>query len=195
MVNGSGDKPTSKSEAKFRRPGIRFRDNQQLLNICQRIVSQIGRAASTKSSPICDARLPDGSRVKRHRSARLRSMVPAADPFANSRRISSTSSSWCASERPTPEGGEILKVIGRCRVNTIVSGGNRLGQGRTLLNCLTRYIDDDERIITCEGRRRACNCKQTPYRSAGRTRPSQPRRRGPDHHARTSCANCLAYAA
>ncbi|TIU59396.1 MAG: CpaF family protein, partial [Mesorhizobium sp.] len=42
--------------------GVRFRDNQQLLNICQRIVSQVGRRVD-ESSPICDARLPDGSRV------------------------------------------------------------------------------------------------------------------------------------
>ena len=49
----------------------------------------------------------------------------------------------------TPEGGEILKVLGRCRVNVLVSGGTGSGK-TTLLNCLTRYIDDDERIITCE---------------------------------------------
>jgi pilus assembly protein CpaF len=49
----------------------------------------------------------------------------------------------------SPEGADILKVIGRCRVNTIVSGGTGSGK-TTLLNCLTRYIDDDERIITCE---------------------------------------------
>jgi pilus assembly protein CpaF len=42
--------------------GIRFRDNEQLLNICQRIVSQVGRRVD-ESSPICDARLGDGSRV------------------------------------------------------------------------------------------------------------------------------------
>ena len=42
--------------------GVRFRDNGQLLNICQRIVSQIGRRVD-EASPICDARLPDGSRV------------------------------------------------------------------------------------------------------------------------------------
>ena len=41
---------------------IRFRDNAQLLSICQRIVSQVGRRVD-ESSPICDARLPDGSRV------------------------------------------------------------------------------------------------------------------------------------
>jgi pilus assembly protein CpaF len=49
----------------------------------------------------------------------------------------------------TPEGAEILKIMGRCRVNTIVSGGTGSGK-TTLLNCLTQYIDHDERIITCE---------------------------------------------
>ena len=49
----------------------------------------------------------------------------------------------------SPEGAEILKIIGRCRVNTLVSGGTGSGK-TTLLNCLTQFIDDDERIITCE---------------------------------------------
>ena len=49
----------------------------------------------------------------------------------------------------SPEGAEILKVIGRCRVNVLISGGTGSGK-TTLLNCLTRYIDDDERIVTCE---------------------------------------------
>ncbi len=49
----------------------------------------------------------------------------------------------------SPEGADILKVIGRCRVNTLISGGTGSGK-TTLLNCLTRYIDDDERIVTCE---------------------------------------------
>src|SRR6185295_1314340 len=49
----------------------------------------------------------------------------------------------------TPEGADILKVIGRCRVNTLISGGTGSGK-TTLLNCLTRYIDADERVITCE---------------------------------------------
>ena len=61
MVNGSGT-VYIEVKGKIQRTGIRFRDNQQLLNICQRIVSQIGRRVD-ESSPICDARLPDGSRV------------------------------------------------------------------------------------------------------------------------------------
>jgi pilus assembly protein CpaF len=61
MVNGSG-LVFIEVAGKIQKTGIRFRDNQQLLNICQRIVSQIGRRVD-ESSPICDARLPDGSRV------------------------------------------------------------------------------------------------------------------------------------
>jgi pilus assembly protein CpaF len=49
----------------------------------------------------------------------------------------------------TAQGAQILKIIGRCRVNCIVSGGTGSGK-TTLLNCLTQFIDDDERIITCE---------------------------------------------
>ncbi|MCB1479154.1 MAG: CpaF family protein, partial [Rhodobiaceae bacterium] len=49
----------------------------------------------------------------------------------------------------SPEGARILKIIGRCRCNVIISGGTGSGK-TTLLNCLTQYIDTDERIITCE---------------------------------------------
>jgi tight adherence protein B len=61
MVNGSGTVYIEVG-GELQKTAIRFRDNQQLLNICQRIVSQVGRRVD-ESSPICDARLPDGSRV------------------------------------------------------------------------------------------------------------------------------------
>jgi len=61
MVNGAGT-VFIEVAGRIQRTGIRFRDNQQLLNICQRIVSQVGRRVD-ESSPICDARLADGSRV------------------------------------------------------------------------------------------------------------------------------------
>ena len=145
MVNGSGT-TYIEVKGKIQRTGIRFRDNQQLLNICQRIVSQIGRRVD-ESSPICDARLPDGSRVN--------VIVPplAIDgPALTIRKFKKdklTLEQLVRFGTITPEGAEILKVIGRCRVNTIVSGGTGSGK-TTLLNCLTQFIDDDERIITCE---------------------------------------------
>jgi pilus assembly protein CpaF len=145
MVNGSG---TVYIEVlgKIQKTGIRFRDNQQLLNICQRIVSQIGRRVD-ESSPICDARLPDGSRVN--------CIVPplAIDgPALTIRKFKKdklTLDQLVKFATITPQGAEILRIIGRCRVNTLVSGGTGSGK-TTLLNCLTQFIDHDERIITCE---------------------------------------------
>ena len=61
MVNGA-DTVFIEVDGKMQKTGVRFRDNAQLLNICQRIVSQVGRRVD-EASPICDARLPDGSRV------------------------------------------------------------------------------------------------------------------------------------
>jgi pilus assembly protein CpaF len=145
MVNGSG---TTYIEVagKIQKTGIRFRDNQQLLNICQRIVSQIGRRVD-ESSPICDARLPDGSRVN--------VIVPplAIDgPALTIRKFKKdklTLDQLVRFATITLEGAEILKVVGRCRINSLVSGGTGSGK-TTLLNCLTQFIDDDERVITCE---------------------------------------------
>jgi pilus assembly protein CpaF len=145
MVNSAGT-VFIEVAGKIQRTGIRFRDNQQLLNICQRIVSQVGRRVD-ESSPICDARLADGSRVN--------AIVPplALDgPALTIRKFKKdklTLDQLVKFGSITQEGAEILKIMGRCRVNTIVSGGTGSGK-TTLLNCLTQFIDDDERIITCE---------------------------------------------
>jgi pilus assembly protein CpaF len=145
MVNGSGT-VYIEVQGKIQKTGIRFRDNQQLLNICQRIVSQIGRRVD-ESSPICDARLPDGSRVN--------AIVPplAIDgPALTIRKFKKdklTLDQLVKFGTITAQGADILKIVGRVRVNSLVSGGTGSGK-TTLLNCLTQFIDDDERIITCE---------------------------------------------
>ena len=145
MVNGSGT-VYIEVQGKIQKTAIRFRDNQQLLNICQRIVSQIGRRVD-ESSPICDARLPDGSRVN--------AIVPplAIDgPALTIRKFKKdklTLDQLVRFGTITQQGAEILRIIGHTRVNTLVSGGTGSGK-TTLLNCLTQFIDDDERIITCE---------------------------------------------
>src|SRR6187551_3735087 len=145
MVNSAGT-VYIEVQGKIQKTGIRFRDNQQLLNICQRIVSQIGRRVD-ESSPICDARLPDGSRVNviapplalDGPALTIRKFKKDKLRLANLVKFGSI----------TEEGAEVLRILGRCRVNTIVSGGTGSGK-TTLLNCLTQFIDDDERIITCE---------------------------------------------
>jgi pilus assembly protein CpaF len=145
MVNGSGT-VFIEVNGKIQKTGIRFRDNQQLLNICQRIVSQIGRRVD-ESSPICDARLPDGSRVNV-----IAPPLALDGPALTIRKFKKDKlrlDNLVKFGSITFEGAEVLKILGRCRVNTIVSGGTGSGK-TTLLNCLTQFIDDDERIITCE---------------------------------------------
>src|SRR5947199_6522508 len=126
--------------------GIRFRDNSQLLNICQRIVSQIGRRVD-EASPICDARLPDGSRVN--------VIVPPLSidgPALTIRKFKKDRlklTDLVKYTSITPEGATILEIIGRVRCNVLISGGTGSGK-TTLLNCLTGYVDHHERVITCE---------------------------------------------
>jgi pilus assembly protein CpaF len=145
MVNGAGT-VYIEVQGKIQKTGIRFRDNQQLSNICQRIVSQIGRRVD-ESSPICDARLPDGSRV--NVIVPPLSLDGPALTIRKFRKDKLTLDQLVQYSSISEHGAEVLKVIGRCRVNTLISGGTGSGK-TTLLNCLTRYIDDDERIITCE---------------------------------------------
>lgn len=145
MVNGAKN-VYIEVEGKVEQTNIRFRDNQQLLNICQRIVSQVGRRVD-ESSPICDARLPDGSRV--NVIAPPLAIDGASLTIRKFRRDKLTLDQLVRYGSITPEGAELLKIIGRARCNVIIAGGTGSGK-TTLLNCLTKFIDTDERIITCE---------------------------------------------
>src|SRR5690606_30894702 len=145
MVNGAHN-VYIEVDGKVQETNIRFRDNQQLLNICQRIVSQVGRRVD-ESSPICDARLPDGSRVNV-----IAPPLAIDGPSLTIRKFKKdklTLDQLVRYGSISPEGAELLKIIGRVRCNVIISGGTGSGK-TTLLNCLTRFIDPTERIITCE---------------------------------------------
>ncbi|PLX38725.1 MAG: protein kinase [Hyphomicrobiales bacterium] len=145
MVNGA-DITYIEVAGKVTDTPIRFRDNQQLMNICQRIVSQVGRRVD-ESSPICDARLPDGSRVNV-----IAPPLAIDGPALTIRKFKKdklTLDQLVNFGSISPEGSTILQIVGRVRCNTVISGGTGSGK-TTLLNCLTRYIDTDERIITCE---------------------------------------------
>jgi len=145
MVNGARQ-VYIEVNGKVEQTGIRFRDNQQLLNICQRIVSQVGRRVD-ESSPICDARLPDGSRV--NVIAPPLAIDGAALTIRKFKKDKLTLDQLVRFGAMSPEGAEVLKIIGRVRCNVIISGGTGSGK-TTLLNCLTNYVDRDERVITCE---------------------------------------------
>jgi pilus assembly protein CpaF len=145
MVNGAG---TTYIEVagKTQKTSVRFADNQQLMNICQRIVSQVGRRVD-ESSPICDARLPDGSRV--NVIAPPLSIDGPALTIRKFKRDRLRLEQLVKFGSISPPTKELLEVIGRVRCNVLISGGTGSGK-TTLLNCLTGCIDHDERIITCE---------------------------------------------
>jgi pilus assembly protein CpaF len=145
MVNGA-KQVFIEVNGKVEQTGIRFRDNQQLLNICQRIVSQVGRRVD-ESSPICDARLPDGSRV--NVIAPPLAIDGTALTIRKFKKDKLTLDQLVKFGAISPEGAEVLKIIGRVRCNIVISGGTGSGK-TTLLNCLTNYIDREERVITCE---------------------------------------------
>jgi pilus assembly protein CpaF len=145
MVNGA-TRTFIEVAGKIQLTNVRFRDNAQLMNICQRIVSQVGRRVD-EASPICDARLLDGSRVNV-----IGPPLALDGPALTIRKFKKdklTLDQLIRFGSVSPEGGEILKVIGRVRCNVLISGGTGSGK-TTLLNCLTHYIDADERVITCE---------------------------------------------
>ena len=145
MVNGC-DRTFIEVNGKVELTNIRFRDNSQLMNICQRIVSQVGRRVD-EASPICDARLPDGSRVN--------VIVPPlsidgpALTIRKFRRDKLTMDDLVQYSSISQEGADVLGIIGKVRCNVLISGGTGSGK-TTLLNCLTGFIEADERVITCE---------------------------------------------
>ncbi len=145
MVNGA-NATFIEVGGKVQKTGVRFADNQQLMNICQRIVSQVGRRVD-ESSPICDARLPDGSRVNV-----IAPPLAIDGPVLTIRKFKKDRlrlEQLVKFGSITPQAKVVLEIIGRVRCNVIISGGTGSGK-TTLLNCLTGSIDDDERIITCE---------------------------------------------
>jgi pilus assembly protein CpaF len=145
MVNGC-DTTYIEVNGKVEPAPVRFADNAQLMNICQRIVSQVGRRVD-ESSPICDARLPDGSRVNV-----IAPPLAIDGPTLTIRKFKRdrlTLDQLVRLGTITPEGRTLLAIIGRVRCNVIISGGTGSGK-TTLLNCMTGYIDTDERVITCE---------------------------------------------
>ena len=131
---------------KLKLTNVRFRDDRHLLNTINRIVSRLGRRID-ESSPMVDARLPDGSRVN--------AIVPplAIDgPILSIRRFGSNVLTTDAlvqygSLSPTMVTYLQAAVIARC--NILVSGGTGSGK-TTLLNVLSGFIPADERIVTIE---------------------------------------------
>ena len=145
MVNGAKH-VFIEVDGKMEKTNIRFRDNTQLMNICQRIVSQVGRRVD-EASPICDARLLDGSRVNV-----IAPPLAIDGPTLTIRKFKKdklTLDDLVKFKSISPAAARVLAIIGACRCNILISGGTGSGK-TTLLNCMTSFVHPDERIITCE---------------------------------------------
>jgi pilus assembly protein CpaF len=125
---------------------VEFKDNAHLLRIIEKIVSRVGRRVD-ESSPLVDARLPDGSRVN--------AVIPpvAVDgPLLSIRRFRRDPIQAEELVRNLSMTEGMLQVAQACvkaRLNVIISGGTGAGK-TTLLNVLSGYIPEDERIVTIE---------------------------------------------
>ena len=145
LVNGPQDVFVER-HGKLEETNVIFRDDAHLLQIIERIVSQVGRRVD-ESSPMVDARLPDGSRVN--------AIIPplALDgPMLSIRRFAVEPyrmEDLLAFGTLTPALAEILSAAVRARLNILISGGTGGGK-TTLLNVLSNAIPISERIITIE---------------------------------------------
>jgi pilus assembly protein CpaF len=123
-----------------------FRDDRHLLQIIDRIVSRVGRRVD-ESSPMVDARLPDGSRVN--------AIIPplALDgPALSIRRFGTgplAADQLVALKSISPEMMEVLAAAVRARISILISGGTGAGK-TTFLNILSQFIPKTERIVTIE---------------------------------------------
>jgi pilus assembly protein CpaF len=125
---------------------VSFQDDQHLMLIIDRIVSQVGRRVD-EASPMVDARLPDGSRIN--------AIIPplALDgPSLSIRRFGKRRYSvddLVAKDSITPDMVEFIRAIIRARLNVLVCGGTGSGK-TTMLNCISAFIPVDERVVTIE---------------------------------------------
>ena len=145
MVNGP-DSVYIEAGGKVEITDVTFRDNAQLMNICQRIVTAVGRRVD-EASPICDARLMDGSRVNviapplaiDGTTLTIRKFKKDKLKLNDLVKFKSVSDSLAT----------VLQIAAASRCNILISGGTGSGK-TTLLNCLSNYIEQNERVITCE---------------------------------------------
>ncbi|MEP3050500.1 MAG: CpaF family protein [Erythrobacter sp.] len=145
MVNGPDQTYIEKS-GKLTIAPIRFRDEQHLFQIAQRIVNQVGRRVD-QTTPLADARLKDGSRVNvivpplslRGTAISIRKFSEKPITLDMLKEFGSMDDKMCTA----------LKIAGACRMNIVISGGTGSGK-TTMLNALSKMIDPGERVLTIE---------------------------------------------
>jgi pilus assembly protein CpaF len=131
---------------KIEATNVRFKDDEHLMRVIERIVSSVGRRID-ESSPMVDARLQDGSRVN--------AIIPPLSidgPVLSIRRFGSDPlkmSSLVEFNALTKDIADMLQMVVHARLNVLISGGTGAGK-TTLLNALSAYIPENERIVTIE---------------------------------------------
>ena len=145
MVNAP-DEVFYEKEGRLYLSSVRFRDEAHIMRIIERIVAPLGRRVD-ESSPMVDARLPDGSRV----NVILPPVAPKS-PTITIRKFQAdkmTIEDLIQLNTLTREVAEFLRACVLVRLNIIVSGGTGTGK-TTMLNALSSFIPDTERIVTIE---------------------------------------------
>jgi pilus assembly protein CpaF len=183
LVNGH-DTVYVEREGRLQKVHVRFRDDQHLLQIIQRIVARVGRRID-ETSPMVDARLPDGSRVN--------AIIPplALDgPALSIRRFGVrplSGSDLITNGSITQDMLDFLQACVHAKLNILISGGTGSGK-TTLLNVMSSFIPAGERIITIED---AAELQmQQPHVVRLETRPSNVEGKGAIK-ARELLINCL----
>lgn len=145
MINGP-DHIFIEQNGKLFKLDKKFESQRQLESIIQRIVGLAGREVN-QANPICDTRLPDGSRVNA-----VLPPIALCGPTLTIRRFSKTPMTMDKLIRYgsiTPEIADVLKLLVKAKYNIFISGGTGSGK-TTFLNALSDYIPKDERVITIE---------------------------------------------
>ena len=145
MVNGP-HKVYVERKGKLILTGVKFRDDEHVMHVIEKIVAPIGRRID-ESMPMVDARLPDGSRVN--------AIIPPlalSGPTITIRKFSRDPlkiQDLIRFGSLTPEMAKFLEACVKARLNIVVSGGTGSGK-TTMLNVLSSFIPEDERIVTIE---------------------------------------------
>jgi pilus assembly protein CpaF len=145
LVNGPRNIYVERN-GKLQLTDITFTDDQHVLNVATRMVTRAGRRVD-ESSPLVDARLPDGSRIN--------IIIPplaTRGPMMSIRKFTRkdmTLDHMAEQKCLSRAMATLLKIAARCRLNVLISGGTGAGK-TTLLNALSQMIDPAERVITIE---------------------------------------------
>ena len=133
-------------KGKLQLTSVQFHDDKHVLRIIEKIVSRVGRRID-ESSPMVDARLPDGSRVNA-----IIAPLALDGPVLSIRRFSvqpMTMNDLVTRQTLTPQIAEMLEALACAKLNVLISGGTGSGK-TTLLNVISGFIPSSERIITIE---------------------------------------------